>query len=64
MTAIVAPDCGAMIGQSTRGWDPLIMAANGYVGRNILAQGDGIAISAEAKKTQIIPPVYLVFPDS
>lgn len=34
-----------------------MMAAIGYVGGNVLAQGGGVGVSAEAIRTQIIPPL-------
>jgi hypothetical protein len=34
-----------------------MMAAIGFVGGSILAQGGGVAISSEAIRTQIIPPL-------
>jgi len=34
-----------------------LMAAIGYAGGNILAHGGGVAISAEAIRTEIIPPL-------
>ncbi len=40
-----------------------LMAAIGYVGGNILAQGGGVAVAAEAIRTQIIPP-FSVDPNS